>query len=436
MYEMLKQLGPARSHNEAPGIYSVCSSHVWVLEAAMRHALKASGPLLIEATCNQVNQFGGYTGMTPAQFRRMVIELAARTGFPPGRLLLGGDHLGPYPWQSLPADEAMKNATDMVQEYVREGFGKIHLDASMPCYGDPEPLPGEVIAQRAALLAQAAESCGSGREPVYVIGTEVPTPGGAVETLESAITSPDAAEHALFSHRTAFSAAHLSSAWSRVIALVVQPGVEFGHEEILGYDSASAKPLSRFLLDHPALVFEAHSTDYQKPQALRELVCDGFAILKVGPALTYSMRQAIFALARIEEQTVQPGDRSNLLSVLTEAMLRHPAHWQRHYQGSAEQQRRLLFFSYSDRIRYYWTDPAVRTAIETLIGNLEQQVIPETLLSEFLPVQYAKVRAGALKSRPTDLIFDKIGEALTPYSDACSGGDTFAATAQTPAAAV
>lgn len=422
---LLPEFGAARQRGETPGVYSVCSSHAWVLEAAMRHALETGGPLLIEATCNQANQFGGYTGMTAADFRQRVDEIAGRVGFPADRLILGGDHLGPYPWQTLAANEAMEYATEMVRSYVRAGFGKIHLDASMPCGDDVRPLPDETIARRAAILAQAAEACTRGEKPVYVIGSEVPTPGGAVEELECAVTRPEMAVQAVESHRRAFGAAGLDDAWSRAIALVVQPGVEFGHEQVLDYDPRKAVELSRFLAGQEQFVFEAHSTDYQRPQAYRELVRDGFAILKVGPALTYAMREAIFGLARIEEECVAERDRSCLFSVLRDTMLKEPKHWRRHYQapesgGDGELIRRLLFYSYSDRIRYYWSDPAIRAALETMLRNLEGRTLPETLVAEFLPGQYEKVRDGALENRPLPLIFDKIGAALAPYSAACT----------------
>jgi D-tagatose-1,6-bisphosphate aldolase subunit GatZ/KbaZ len=423
----LQDFGPARSRGESPGVYSVCSSHAWVLEAAMRHALGVGGPLLIEATCNQANQFGGYTGMTAADFRCLVESIASRVGFPAGQFVLGGDHLGPYPWQTLTAEKAMENAVEMVRNYVRAGFVKIHLDASMPCMGDPTPLPEETIAERAATLACAAESSVAGAEPVYVIGTEVPTPGGAVDDLETSVTQPAMAGQAIESHRRAFHRVGLESAWDRVIALVVQPGVEFGHEKVLDYDAKKAASLSRFLASQSSLVFEAHSTDYQRPNALRELVRDGFAILKVGPALTFAMRQAIFALAHIEEECFAGRDCSGLLRALRKTMLEQPKHWQKHYsidprQATFREFERLLFYSYSDRIRYYWSDPVVRAALEKLIGNLDERALPETLVAEFLPRQYCKVRAGRLECRPLALIFDRIGEELAPYSAACREG--------------
>ena len=136
--------------------------------------------VLIEATCNQVNQDGGYTGMTPAAFRAFVEGIADRVGLARGRVILGGDHLGPNPWKHLAPAEALGKAREMVTGFVRAGFTKIHLDTSMGCAGEGTALPDPVVAERAADLAAAAEAAVDPEAfppPVYVIGTEVPVPG-------------------------------------------------------------------------------------------------------------------------------------------------------------------------------------------------------------------------------------------------------------------
>ncbi len=419
MSTYLSELAQRRQGSDQRGIYSVCSAHPWVLEAAMRRHLSVSGPLLIEATCNQVNQYGGYTGMTPADFRDLVHRIAAKVGFPQERILLGGDHLGPFPWQHLEAEVAMANACALVSLFVREGYSKVHLDASMSCADDPSPLPDRVIAARAARLCAAAESAAGGSQPVYVIGTEVPTPGGSVDEMKMSVTSPDAAEEALRLHQAAFAAAGVGNAWDRVIALVVQPGVEFGNESVEDYRPERAERLSAMLANHQGLIFEAHSTDYQRTASLAALVRDGFAILKVGPGLTYAMRQALFALADIEEACVPAGKASGLRHRVETAMLADPQQWQKHYPGTPEQQYRLRVHSYSDRIRYYWIREGVKQAVKDLLSNLERSGIPEILLSDSLPLQYHKVRAGELCNQPLPLILDAIGFALDPYIAAC-----------------
>src|SRR5579863_8622920 len=96
------------------GVTSVCAAHPLVIEAALSLGRREGRRVLIEATCNQVNQEGGYTGMTPADFRRFVEAIAARVGFDPVRIIFGGDHLGPNPWKHLPAEEAMERANIMI----------------------------------------------------------------------------------------------------------------------------------------------------------------------------------------------------------------------------------------------------------------------------------------------------------------------------------
>ena len=161
------------------GITSVCSAHPLVIEAALRRGRREDAAVLIEATCNQVNQEGGYTGMTPADFRRFVEAIAEEVGFPLDRLILGGDHLGPNPWRSLPAEEAMARAEAMVAAFVAAGFRKLHLDTSMGCAGEPAALPDALTAERAVRLAKVAQAqSGEAKQrAVYIIGTEVPPPG-------------------------------------------------------------------------------------------------------------------------------------------------------------------------------------------------------------------------------------------------------------------
>ncbi|WP_396599670.1 D-tagatose-bisphosphate aldolase, class II, non-catalytic subunit [Frigoribacterium sp. R86507] len=409
---------------KAVGIYAVCSAHPAVLEASILQALEDDSYLLIEATSNQVDQFGGYTGMRPVDFRELVFALADDLGFARDRLVLGGDHLGPNRWQKLDAEVAMLNAEGLVRAYVEAGYTKIHLDCSMSCAGDPAPLGDDLVAERTARLLRVAEDAAqaSGRadDILYVIGTEVPVPGGAHETLGDLVpTSPDAARATLERHRRAFADVALDNIWPRIIALVVQPAVEFDHLRVIDYHRAGTVDLRRVLDDEPGLVFEAHSTDYQETARLTELVEDHWAILKVGPGLTFAMRQGLFALANIEDELVPAADRSNLIEVLERRMLEKPGYWEGYYEGTPEQQRIARRFSYSDRLRYYWPDEDVVAAESRLYDNLSHLEIPLPLISQYMPDQYARVRAGKLRPHPRDLILDAIRDSLRPYSQAC-----------------
>lgn len=423
--QMIRNLVANHKSGKRVGITSVCSAHPLVIEATFRHALHRDAPVvLIEATSNQVNQDGGYTGMVPAAFRAFVEAIAARLGFPLDRLVLGGDHLGPNAWTSLPAEAAMAKAEVMIADYVRAGFAKIHLDCSMSCADDPTPLPERIIAERAARLCRIAEDAYSGDPadaPVYVIGTEVPVPGGAAEDLDTlALTTPEAALATLDMHRVLFRELGLADAWERVIATVVQPGVEFDHMKVVDYRPDAATALSAAIVPVDHIVFEAHSTDYQTATALAALVRDHFAILKVGPGVTFALREALWALDAIERETVEPAKRANLRDVAIARMMAEPGHWCKYYHETGDALDLQLQYSLSDRIRYYWPDAEIAAAQARLFENLREQVPPLPLLSQYLPIAYAAVRAGTATLDPIDLIVAQIGATLDAYHGACN----------------
>jgi D-tagatose-1,6-bisphosphate aldolase subunit GatZ/KbaZ len=410
------------------GVYAVCSAHPWVLDAAIRQAMEDDSFLLVESTSSQVNQQGGYTGQTPGQFADFVHSAARHLGFPADRILLGGDHLGPFPWRATASTNALKKACQLVRACVRAGYGKIHLDASMACAGETKLLPERIVAERAAMLCEAAEEAlqdgpHGAPLPLYVIGTEVPAPGG-----ESASGTPPVATTVESLHRTlqvfrqAFEEKGLSAAWQRVVGMVVQPGVEFGDDVVFEYDASRARSLSRALPRIPSLVYEAHSTDYQSPGALAQMVEDHFAILKVGPWLTFAFREAVFALSAIEREMFA-GRKALRLSkvreVLDRAMLRKPAYWRSYYHGDARQLRLSRAYSYSDRCRYYWHEPAVQAEIARLVDNLRTRSFPLTLVSQYLPREYEAIRAGHIEEQPAAIIRHHIQLVLRVYATAC-----------------
>jgi D-tagatose-1,6-bisphosphate aldolase subunit GatZ/KbaZ len=408
----------------------------------MLQAKRDESLLLIESTSNQVNQFGGYTGQTPAQFAEFVLETAAAMKFPKNRIVLGGDHLGPHVWRKEPSAPAMEKAKEMVGAYVRAGFTKIHLDASMPCADDKtdpgRPLTDEVVSARSAELCVAAEQAfrerrPTGAAPLYVIGTEVPIPGGEeFGSNEPDVTKTKDLSRTLQIARQAFVARGLDAAWDRVIAVVVQPGVEFGDSTVFPYEPRKAKPLSRFFTRDWKGVYEAHSTDYQTRNALRQMVMDHFAILKVGPWLTFAFREAIFALAAIEKEWLAGRSGvslSGLPEILETAMLGNPVYWKSYYHGDEDTLRIARKYSFSDRVRYYWPQPTVSEAVQRLIANLTSYPPPASLLSQFLPVQLEAIRAAEIPNEPVTLIRHKILKVLDHYAYACGmidvkkGGD-------------
>ena len=381
---------------EPIGLPCFCTANEHVLRAVLTFAATTGYPTVIEATCNQVNQDGGYTGMTPEAFMSWLTGMADEAGVPMQQLILGGDHLGPNPWRTEPLEQAMDKARTLVRLYVEAGFTKIHLDASMACGGEPNPTFAQ-IAERAADLCAVAEAHAPDPDKlIYIIGTEVPIPGGETEEPDALdVTSVARFRDTIHTHRAAWSARGLDAAWSRIVSVVTQPGVDFGHTSVYPFVPEKAQPLADAIQAESGLTFEAHSTDYQSDRALADLVGHHFFFLKVGPELTFRFREAVWALAAIEAEIV-PSAPSRIREVLARQMQKNPAYWQPYYGGSEDDVRILKTYSFSDRIRYYWTDPEVAAALESLLGNLGESALPETVVSQhFMGLDFGDVPTTA-----------------------------------------
>ncbi|MCE5188691.1 MAG: class II D-tagatose-bisphosphate aldolase, non-catalytic subunit [Eubacteriales bacterium] len=403
------------------GICSICSANAFVIEAAMEFGQDTNRPVLVEATANQVNQFGGYTGMQPKDFAVYVRALADKTGFPQDRLFLGGDHLGPLTWSAEPEAEAMAKADVLVEAFVRAGFSKIHLDTSMRLANDPadQPLRDEVIARRAARLCAVAERAAKENEkPVYVIGSEVPVPGGATENEDSlTVTPPENLDATISAFRAAFHGAGLDDAFARVIAVVVQPGVEFADNTIIAFDAGKARKLTDHAKTLP-FVLEGHSTDYQPANLLAAMRRDGIAILKVGPALTFALREALFALESMEKELYPfspRGGYSCFSSVLEQKLMQQPKYWERYYHGSEGELAFARRFSLSDRCRYYLEDEQIKTAIARLVSNINAKAIPFGLISQYFPAQKESTLACGGTVSAEWLIKERIRDVIRTY---------------------
>lgn len=427
MDAMREMLEKRRKGMKFAGIPSFCTANDLVIEACLKQAMRFGDDVLVEATANQVNQFGGYTGMKPADYRDFVYEIADNIGFPREKIILGGDHLGPLTWQNEPEKEAMEKAVELVRMFVLAGFKKIHLDTSMRVADDPadRPLSDETIAGRGAVLYEACENAyqellrenpGEIR-PAFIIGSEVPIPGGA-QTAESSIsvTEPADVENTLAVYRQEFAKRGLEDAFENIIGIVVQPGVEFGDEDIFHYNRVNAAELTTSMKKYNNIVMEGHSTDYQSPKELKEMVEDGIAILKVGPALTFSLREGLFALSLMEKQLVPVEKQANFIEVMEETMLRNPSNWQKHYHGTEEELANKRKYSFSDRCRYYFALPEMKEAVGKLFRNLDETEIPLSMLRQYMPVQYVKVRDGILPRTARELAEDCVVHLIEDYN--------------------
>lgn len=418
---LLTDLVARNRAGDAVAMVSVCSAQPDVLCASLLLGQERGRAILVEATSNQVNQFGGYTGMTPADFIAHVCGLAEGLGVDPALILFGGDHLGPQVWRAEDADSALAKARDLMRAYVEAGFTKIHLDCSEGCKGEPPQVDDDLCAARAASLAAVCEAHAPDPGALcYVVGTEVPPPGGARADEAGqtvAPTRPDHARHTLDRCRAAFLQAGLAEAWGRVVGLVVQPGLEFAPTHVDHFDRAQPDILSEALKDSPHIAFEAHSTDYQQDAVFPDLARRHFAVLKVGPALTFAYRQALYALDGLSRWTDAGRSGHDLADAMEAAMTANPAHWRKHYEGTTDELRLQRHFGYADRIRYYWPEPAAQAAVAALMRAVEAPV-PQPLVQQyFAPQVIARARAlePAAGGWARALVWAEVQQALAPY---------------------
>lgn len=409
------------------GIPSYCTANGIVIEACFQQGKRFGDDILIEGTSNQVNQFGGYTGMKPADFREFVLSLADKVSFPRDRVILGGDHLGPLVWCKEPEESAMAKARELVREFVLAGYKKIHLDTSMRLGDDSvtEPLSTRTIARRGAELFRVCEEAYQELlkenpeeiRPAYVIGSEVPIPGGEQEiTDQIAITKAEDLHETIRIYQEEFEKQGMGDLFSAIVAVVVQPGVEFGDENIARYNRTETVALSRAIAQYPGIVLEGHSSDYQSPRQLKEMVEDGIAVLKVGPALTFAAREGLFAISMIEKELIPEEQQAHLIEVIDEKMKANPKNWEVYYKGTEQEKALKRKYSLSDRSRYYFADPDIQAAIRKLCDNLDAVHIPLGLLHQYMPTQYIKVRDGKLSTKAMELVKEQVVDRIEDYN--------------------
>lgn len=419
---LLQQIITDNRAGKAVALPSICSSHPDVIEASILLAKELNKPLLIEATSNQVNQFGGYTGMKPKDFVAFVYDIMARHAFLKDQVIFGGDHLGPQAWKKEDCSSAMAKAEEMIRLYVEAGFTKIHLDCSEGCAGEPANVGDIVCAERAARLAEVCERYAPNPDALsYIVGTEVPVPGGArleEDGVGIAPTHPDAAAATLQAQKHAFAEKGLEHVWGKVVGLVVQPGLEFSGDHIDHLDCQSANHLSPVLADNANICFEAHSTDYQHDEVFPELARRNFGILKVGPALTFAWREALYALDHIRGWLENGENDAPITAVMEGLMQANPANWEGHYGGTAQELFLLRHFGYADRIRYYWTQPEAKNAVADLLSDLAGKSIPSPLLMQYFHAKTIEranrlVEDGMMQAQA--LLLAHVQTTLSPY---------------------
>ena len=197
----------------------------------------------------------------------------------------------------------------------------------------------------------------------------------------------------------------------------MQPGLEFAPEHVFAFNMNQENLLSSVLNAHDKLCYEAHSTDYQNAEVYAEIAKRNFAIHKVGPALTFAYRQALYGLNAIENWLANAKPVS-LETVMETLMLENPDHWKAHYEGKDAALKLLRHFGYADRIRYYWATEAAQTGVRNLKNNLQIKKPILALLEQYFANDVLALASKLEKSGHNwsqALIYAEIQKALLPY---------------------
>ena len=339
---------------------SFCSSNFDVLKSIMIFAKYQNFPVLIESTSNQVNQYGGYSGLKPFQFEKKIRRLAKFIKLNNKSLMIGGDHLGPLPWKDLDEATAMKNSKKLVKDCLKAKYKKIHIDTAIICRGEKKIDRHTVIQRCDEILSVFSKK--DFDNVFLVIGTEVPFAGGG-HTIKSSPTTFESIKEEIDLYSTILKK-------KKKFALVIEPGIGFGNFSVI---QAKLKNFGKRLIFSKKnnFVYEAHSSDYQKISSLKKLVKNNFKFLKIGPELTYFYAKSIFKMEEFEKK-IYKNNFSNIKNIILKEMKNNNSYWIDYYKAKKKKLDNLKFNSYLDRLRYYWSSKNILNSKKKLFININK----------------------------------------------------------------
>ena len=355
---------------------SFCTSNFEVLNSIMYFCHINKLPCLIECTSNQVNQFGGYTKITPKKFIKKISNIRKKIKFKKNKLFLGGDHLGPLPWKNLKTKIALKNSIKLIDSYLKQDFCKIHIDTSIKCK-DEEKINSNIIFDRTLKILKNDKIKKGIKNRFIVIGTEVPLSGSG-DNKRIIKTSNKQIEDEVLKFKKILKQI---KSQSKIFALVIEPGMKYMHSKITSPDFKNFLDKKKFSKKNN-FVFEAHSTDYQPLRILKKLTKNNFKFLKVGPELTYNYSRSLFFMQNLEEK-FSFKKKSDMKNIILTTMKKNKKYWKAYYLGGRSN---LLLNSKLDRMRYYLNLKPIVNSINILkenVNNIEKKKIIKLLGSNF-----------------------------------------------------
>ena len=382
---------------------SFCTGNESVINSAILFCKIYKLPLIIESTASQVNQYGGYTNKTPRKFSQMIQKMCKKNNYPFSKIILGADHLGPYPWKNYKNKVALKNSKYLLANVLKNNYKKIHIDTSYQLLEDKLFDKNLFFSRSIDLIKKIIKQ----KKFFFIsVGTEVPPPGE--EYKKNYKTSLDEFKLESKSYLKFFK----SQNFNYTFAMVIEPGMGFNNTKI---KTPKIKYLDKFKLysKQNKFFFEAHSCDYQNIKVLKQLVKKNFKFLKVGPELTYNFSKVIFNMEMIEKKHFNKV--SNIKKKIITIMRKNNRYWHEHYPSNISNKE--LISHKLDRIRYYWNYKNVIKSLKILKQNIN------TLKKEELFIEIKNLKVLDKNSFNIDnfdlLIFCGLFESLEKFYKAC-----------------
>ena len=347
---------------------SFCSSNSTVLNTLIKFCKLHNLPILIESTSNQVNQFGGYSNKTPNVFIKTVKQIARKENFNLKKLFFGGDHLGPLPWKNYNSQIAMQNSLKLVKSYLKAGYNKIHLDTSIKCLDDKK-INNQLVYNRTSFIFKKLNLKKYISKIFFVFGTEVPLSGGNDTNIISQ-TSINQIKSEFLSFKKLLGIKKLK------FAMVIEPGMKFMHNNIKKPNLINFVQKKKFSKKNN-FMYEAHSSDFQSLNTLKNLVKNNFKFLKVGPELTYNLTKSFLYMEKIEIKLIKK--KSLFSKILFQHMNKNNTFWISYFKKKKKTTFKEIIKSKFDRTRYYLENKKILTSINLLKKNIDKQNMKQIL---------------------------------------------------------
>lgn len=350
-------------------LFAACPNSLSVIKASFRAAKRNNAPIYFATTLNQVDNDGGYTGMTQAEFTKILAREAAAVNYT-GPYVVAIDHGGPWlkdkqTLEKYTLEQAMDGVKKSYEAAILAGYDLIHVDPTVDItLPKGEIINIHVVAQRTVELIKHAEDFRKAHNmpPIsYEVGTEEVHGGLADDkTFDTFLTDLKAG----------LAAAGMPDIWP--IFIVGKVGTDL-HTTL--FDAEVARKLTNKVRPYGSYIKGHYSDDVDNPQ---DYPTSGMGAANVGPEFTMCEYKALMELEQLELADANCKDKSGMSQALLNAV-HDSGRWKKWLRG--EEVGKDLLECTKERqewlvqtcCRYIWQNKEVLDARQKLYDNLQKQ---------------------------------------------------------------